>query len=239
MGDNEVVCAGRWWPHGGIKERKGKPPMPSATMMLLSVSEAASVLDVAPRTVRRWLQEGQLVGRKIGSSWVVLCPEDQTARDPSTAYDVRQQTEWSTPRVIRQRLRQVGQQLIVVGNMLAGAQRARGEVFLTWRRPRRLQITFAIGRTSPTQGWAPYALGTELPFWLENRERWDQVRRLLRRYEQLRLWCHPRLLPIPKVQEVVLAELHRLQAALEACTTHEDEENVRQKRWVNSAEVEP
>jgi hypothetical protein len=65
---------GRLRPPCGLKERKGKPRMPPATMQVLSVTDAATVLGIAPRTVRRWLHEGQLVGRKIVTSWVVLCP---------------------------------------------------------------------------------------------------------------------------------------------------------------------
>lgn len=89
-----------------------------------------------------------------------------------------------------------------------------GAVFLTWRAPRSLRVTFAIGRTSPLQGWAPYAVGVELPFWLTERAAWRPVLPLLRHYDQLRTWCAPRLLRVPGVRAVVLAELVRLEAAL-------------------------
>jgi hypothetical protein len=91
-----------------------------------------------------------------------------------------------------------------------------------------LPITFAMGRASPTRQWAPHALGIELPFWLQERQRWQHVRPLLRRYEQLRLWCHPSLVRIPQVQEVLEAELHQLQAAVEACAAHEVGQGMRQ-----------
>ena len=55
--------------------------MPPAPMRVLSVEEAATVLGVAPRTVRRWLQDGQLVGQKIGTIWVVLVPEEHETLD--------------------------------------------------------------------------------------------------------------------------------------------------------------
>src|SRR5262249_59274316 len=82
--------------------------------------------------------------------------------------------------------------------------------------PRSLGVTFAIGRTHPTRGWTPIALGLEYPFWLEGRPRWRPVLPLLRRYERLRLWCATALLRIPGVSAVVLGELARLEAALEA-----------------------
>jgi hypothetical protein len=80
-----------------------------------------------------------------------------------------------------------------------------GEVFVTWRRPGRLQLTFARGRASPTQRWAPRALGLDLPFWLKECQRWRQVQCLLRPYEPLRFWCHPRLMRLPQVLEVMEA----------------------------------
>jgi excisionase family DNA binding protein len=46
---------------------------------VLSVIEAAAVLGVAPRTVRRWLHEGHMSGQKIGTSWVVLCPAERVS----------------------------------------------------------------------------------------------------------------------------------------------------------------
>jgi hypothetical protein len=89
-------------------------------------------------------------------------------------------------------------------------------VFLTWRTPRSLQVTLAIGRMRLTKTWAPHALGTVLPFWVQERPRWRQVLPLLRRYERLRLWCHPRLLRIPAMMAVVQDELTQMEAALEA-----------------------
>jgi hypothetical protein len=66
----------------------------------------------------------------------------------------------------------------------------------------------------PTRGWAPIALGLEYPFWLEGRRRWRPVLPLLRRYEQLRLWCASALLRIPGVSAVILGELTRLEVEL-------------------------
>jgi hypothetical protein len=191
--------------------------MRHVTTKVLSVIDAATVLGVAPRMVRRWLQEGSLAGQKIGTTWVVLCSAERTSSDLQTGGTVVSPKTQLTPAMLRQRLRHLGASLISVGNAVAGTRRARGAVFLTWRRPGRLPITFAIGRTSPTHGWAPHALGTELPFWLTERQQWRPVRPLLKQYEQLRSWCHPRLLRLPQVREIVEAELHRLQAAVEAC----------------------
>lgn len=191
---------------------------PSA-MLLLSVEEAAMILGVAPRSVRRWVQDGHLVGRKIGTIWVVLFPQERESPDTNMCSTLPSGRNPTPLTVIRQRLRQLGSELIARGNTAAGARPKRGEVFLTWRRPGGLQITFAIGRAGPSQGWAPHALGMELPFWLKERQRWQRVRPLLRRYEQLRHWCDPRLVHLPQVQEIVEAELHRLHVAVEACAT--------------------
>ena len=180
--------------------------MPPPTIRMLSVEEAATVLGLTSRTVRRWLQNGDLVGKKIGTTWVLLMPEERATCQTPTAL----------PKV-RTRLRQLGGQLIAVGNTTAGAQQKRGAVFVTWRRPGSLHIIFAMGRTTPTRGWAPYTVGTELPFWLTERRQWRPVQRLLKQYEQLRHWCHPRLLRLPQVVEIVEAELHQLQAAVDAC----------------------
>jgi hypothetical protein len=115
---------------------------------------------------------------------------------------------------LRLRLRHAGTRLITVGNQMAGAQRQRGQVFLTWRRPQSLQIIVALGRQSPTHGWTPRLLGTEMPFWFREQAQWRRVLPLLRRYEQVRSWCHPRLLRIPGVGEVVLQEIAWLETAL-------------------------
>jgi hypothetical protein len=116
---------------------------------------------------------------------------------------------------IRTRLRQVGKRLITVGNHAAGAQRRRGKIFLTWRRSRSLHIVFALGRQSPRYGWVPHALGTDLPFWLRERSRWQPIVPLLQHYEQVRGWCHPHLLQVEGVGAVILAELAQLEANLE------------------------
>ena len=42
------------------KEKKGKLRLLCSTMRILSI--------------RRWLQDGDLVGKNMGTSWVVLCP---------------------------------------------------------------------------------------------------------------------------------------------------------------------
>jgi hypothetical protein len=109
----------------------------------------------------------------------------------------------------------VGAALITIGNQTAGTHPQRGQVFLTWRTPRSLQVTLAIGRARLPQAWAPHALGTTLPFWVQERPRWRRVLPLLRRYERLRLWCHPRLLRIPEAMAIVQDELAQLEAALE------------------------
>jgi hypothetical protein len=123
-----------------------------------------------------------------------------------------------TPAALRQRLRSVGAALITVGNQTAGTQPRQGQMFLTWRNPRSLQVTLALGRARLPQAWAPHALGTALPFWVRERPRWHRVLPLLRRYERLRLWCHPRLLRIPAVMAVVQDELAQLEDALEVLT---------------------
>jgi hypothetical protein len=206
------------------------------TPQVLSVTDAAAMLGIAPRTVRRWLQKGYLAGQKIGTSWVVIGQDTRASSQTPLGETVVPQNMQRTSVLLRQRLRHLGGRLITVGNTVAGARRARGEVFLTWRRPGRLPITFAIGRASPTRSWAPHALGTELPFWLKERRQWRQVQRLLKQYEQLRHWCHPRLLCLPQVLEVVETELHRLQVAVESCAAHAADQGVRQTSHTDRAD---
>jgi hypothetical protein len=56
----------------------------------------------------------------------------------------------------------------------------------------------------------------ELPFWVEERTQWRRVIPLLRHYERLRHWCTPQLLRVPGTDMMVMAELARLEATLEA-----------------------
>lgn len=184
----------------------------------LSVDEAAQALGCSPQTVRRLLRTGRLVGRKLGREWVVWCTtETSTVEIPGPgAKKGNAALQQPTTATIRKRLRAVGTLLIAVGNHVAQARKGRGQLFLTWRTPHALRITLAIGRESSTRGWSPHALGVELPFWLAERTHWRQVMPLLRRYEQLRLWCAPRLLRIAGVSDEVLAELSRLEVALQA-----------------------
>ena len=191
--------------------------MPRTVFAELTVPEAARVLGCASQTVRRLLQKGRLPGRKHGREWIVWFWADTDGAHrgmPSAPRTV----PTTTPAALRQRLRSVGAALITIGNQTAGTHPQRGQVFLTWRTPRSLQVTLAIGRTRLPQAWAPHALGTALPFWVQERPRWRRVLPLLRRYERLRLWCHPRLLRIPDVVGVVQDELVQLEAALGALT---------------------
>jgi excisionase family DNA binding protein len=180
----------------------------------LTVAEAAAGLHVSPRTVRRLLQAGRLGGRKLGREWVVWWPKN-TNDKPVTTFPQPAGGHAASPAALRERLRQVGDTLITVGNQVAGTTMQRGAVFLAWRRPGSLQVTLAIGRAHPTRGWAPHVLGTALPFWLTERQQWQPILPLLRRYEQLRLWCAPRLLRIPGVADVIQTELTRLATAVE------------------------
>jgi excisionase family DNA binding protein len=175
----------------------------------LAVHEAARVLGCSVRTARRWLQSGRLTGQKLGRDWVVW------GLPPSSPGDVPA-AERPTRALVRSRLRAVGARLIAVGNAVVAPTPRPGTVFLAWRAPRSLGVGFAIGRVHPTRGWAPIAVGLEYPFWLEGRPHWRPVLPLLRRYEQLRLWCAPALLRVPGVSAVVLGELTVLEAALAA-----------------------
>lgn len=185
---------------------------------LQTVPAVAAQLGVEPRTIRRWLQQGRLQGYKLGCTWVVVAPPAPT-RLPvpdAAAGPAVQRVPAVSAALVRQRLRDVGAQLIAVGNQVAQAPPRPGALFLTWRTPRSLRVTLAIGRLSRTQRWAPYALGVELPFWLKERARWRPVLPLLRRYDTLRACCRPWLLRLPGVGAAVLGELVKLEAAVQA-----------------------
>src|SRR5215831_10874955 len=100
--------------------------MPPTTPRVLSVEEAATVLGVAPRTVRRWLQDGQLVGQKIGTICVGLAPENHKTLDTPRRRAPLMRGKATPLSTMRTRLRQLGSQLIAVGNTTAGAQQKRG-----------------------------------------------------------------------------------------------------------------
>jgi hypothetical protein len=187
---------------------KGKEGKADCSAPPRAVPEAAQLLGCSMRTVRRWLQRGRLPGRKLGRDWVgEALPLPALAAAPAQPLP---------PAQLRGRLRAAGAQLIAVGNALAAPALRPGVVFLAWRAPRSLSVTFAIGRAHPTRGWTPITVGLEYPFWLDGRPRWRLVRPLLRRYEQLRLWCAPALLHLPGVRAVVLDALTQLEAALAA-----------------------
>ena len=38
----------------------------------LSVEEAADILGLSPATVKRWIVQGRLQGRKLGRQWLIL-----------------------------------------------------------------------------------------------------------------------------------------------------------------------
>jgi excisionase family DNA binding protein len=195
----------------GQELHKGKEGKADLCAAPCTVDVAARVLGCSTRTVRRWLQTGRLAGQKRGRDWVVWGLPPAAPVPP----------EASTPARVRARLRAVGVRLITVGNTMAATAPQPGTVFLAWRAPRSLSVVFAIGRTHPTWGWAPIALGLEYPFWLEGRARWQPVLPLLRRYERLRVWGTAPLLQIPGVQAVLLGELGTLEAALEGLCPRE------------------
>jgi excisionase family DNA binding protein len=120
----------------------------------LTVLEAARVLECAPQTVRRLLQQGRLPGRKHGRAWIVWWWVD-TDDAPRVRSSAPRTAPTTTPAALRQWLRNLGKTLIAVGNQTAGTQPRRGQVFLTWRTPRSLQVTLTIGRVCPTLVWAP------------------------------------------------------------------------------------
>jgi hypothetical protein len=169
---------------------------------VVSVAAAAARLSIAPHRVRRLLQGGRLPGRKLGREWAVLWPTDARMRGGSSADHNRAHGSRETPHrltSLRQQLRQLGTTLIRTGNAYAQARPARGAIFLTWRRPNSLAVTFAMGRVTPTQQWAPYALGIDLPFWRTDRARWAPVIPVVRRYDRVRGWCVPRLVRLAGV----------------------------------------
>ena len=176
-----------------------------------TVDAAARVLGCSHRTVRRSAADRAPGRAEAGPGLGGVGPAARCfgpARGPDPGPGAR-------------RLRAVGARLIMVGNTLAAPAPRPGTVLLAWRAPRSLSVVFAIGRTHPTRGWAPIALGLEYPFWLEGRARWQPVLPLLRRYERLRVWGMAPLLRIPGVRAMLLGELDTLEAALEALCPRE------------------
>ena len=194
-------------------------------MTIVTVSEAAEHLHLAPHRVRRLLQDGRLPGRKLGREWAVLWPTDGRMLDGGRADDNSTHVSRETPHLLttlRQQLREVGARLIRTGNALAQAKPARGTVFLAWRRPTSLAVTFAMGRVTPSQQWAPYALGIDLPFWIAERARWTRLMPVVRRYDRVRGWCVPRLVRLAGVASVIEDEIVRLDEALTRLGTEHD-----------------
>ena len=136
--------AGQW--RHRVDERKAS--MPQTTMRVLSVADAATMLGVAPRTVWRWLLTGRLTGQHMGTVWMVFCLAEHAASATRPVGSVLPQRVQPTPTMTQQRLRQLGHRLITVGNAGAGTHRARGEVFVAWRRRGRLQLTTCCSRMS-------------------------------------------------------------------------------------------
>ena len=87
------------------KGKEGKANFYAATR---SVPEAAQLLGCSVRTARRWLQRGQLPGRKLGRDWVVdALLSLRTSRRPGEA---------AAPSAGAGALAHGGAQLIAVGN---------------------------------------------------------------------------------------------------------------------------
>jgi excisionase family DNA binding protein len=195
---------------------------------LLSVEEVATKLGVSGRTVRRWCACGHLEAQLVGTVWVVWGVLEDSSSEYGRGSKYSERPLRLDLQAMRKRLRESGQRLIDTGNVVAGAQRRPGKLFLTWQSQRGLQVTFAIGRLSPLHGWAPHALGTMLPFWIEERQQWRRVVPLLKHYERIRAWCAPRLLCVAGVGALVLEEIARLEIAIAAL--QEDDAEVTHSR---------
>ena len=61
--------AGRAGKLGGIRMSKDKPAASPIGDHLLTIKEAAAVLRLTPRTVRAYVQRGEIEGRIIGGRW--------------------------------------------------------------------------------------------------------------------------------------------------------------------------
>ena len=120
-----------------VNTTRWKPWLPTCMRL---VAEAAAVLHVSPRTVRRWLQRGYLPGQKLGTTWPVgeidarLASQDYLAtswlgRDKKgKGADTKLEP---IPIDLLALLRQLGDTLIAVGNQMAEAVPRQGQVFLT------------------------------------------------------------------------------------------------------------
>jgi len=42
---------------------------------MMSVNDAAKILGISPRRVRKLIEEGRIEAQKIGQTWVVIKPE--------------------------------------------------------------------------------------------------------------------------------------------------------------------
>ena len=199
---------------------------------LLSVEEVATTLGVSGRTVRRWCACGHLDAQLVGTVWVVWGALEDSSSEYGRGSKYSERPLRLGLQAMRKRLRETGQRLIDTGNVVAGAQRRPGKLFLTWQSQRGLQVTFAIGRLSPLHGWAPHALGTMLPFWIEERAQWQRVMPLLKYYERIRMWCVPRFLRIAGVSALVLEEITQLETAI--ATLQEDPSEVTHHRLKQS-----
>jgi hypothetical protein len=109
------------------KGKEEKASMQQTTMRVLSVADAATILGIAPRTGRRWLQTGRLAGQQMGTAWVIFCLAEHAASATQPVGPVLPQRVQPTPAMIRQRLRQLRHWLITVRNAGVGAHRVRGK----------------------------------------------------------------------------------------------------------------
>lgn len=173
------------------------PPLKELEKRPYQVHECAVLFQIASRTVRRHIDQGLLQAMKKGRGWQI--PYEEIER----LYAVSE---------VRLALQDCGKSLIEQGNEAAGTKRASQYIFLDWYGGGpgvMLHYGSAMHST-----WRSDPLGPIYPNYFYGARAWHEVLPLLRQYIAVRNTLRPKLLAIRQVVDLLVGEIHALQASI-------------------------